>query len=153
MVFLDNDMVDNYTILEIAQDSDSLIVESINYWTQHGIGNPVAFAIGGPIMGAVIDYWLSLSKGSHEKAIPFTYKNLSSVDKEILNKCFVKDEGFVKHKIECGELNDQPGHFECTEHIGYAYKLAERKGLISDDFENYISKNNDFSPFLVGGAD
>ncbi len=140
--FLDNDMVDNCTTLEMLQDADSLIVEAITFGLQHGIENPVAFLIGGPIMGAAIDYLLSSSIGSHKKAIPFIYKNLSSVDKDILNKCFVKDDGGVKHKIECGELDDQPGHFECTEYIGYAYKLAQRKGLISDDYKDFIQKDN-----------
>ena len=113
--FLDNYMVDNYTALEKLQDADSLIVEAITFGLQHGIRNYVAFAIGGPIMGIVIDYLLSSSIGSHKKTISDTYKYPSFVDKEILNKCFVKDDGFVKHKIECGELDDQPGHFECTE--------------------------------------
>jgi hypothetical protein len=60
----------------------------------------------------------------------------------VIIKCFVFDYGLVEHKIECGELNDQPGHFECIEHIDYAYKLAKRKGLIIDDYKYFIQKNN-----------
>ena len=119
------------------------MIETINHLAKHGTDNYL-FLIGGTLTGAFIDYLLSSSIGSHEKVIPLTYKNPSFVDKEFLNKCFIKNHATLKlkHKIECEELNDQPGHFECTEHIGYAYKLAKRKGLISDDDKYFIQKNN-----------
>ena len=112
--------------IEIFQNSDSTIIETLNYALKNGLDNG-CFMIGSTTIGVIIDYFL------YEKS----YKNPPPLDSDIGNKCVVKhytvnthNQCIVKHglsevKFECKENQEYTGYFECEELIDHEYNSID----------------------------
>lgn len=113
--------IDTYGVteyIEIFQNADSTIIETLNYVLKNGSDNGY-FVIGGTIIGVIID-WSLYNKKIHKISSP------SDLDKCIVkhyavnthNQCVVKHVLEVSN-FECKENQEYTGYFECEELVDH----------------------------------